>query len=105
MSVAPPPRVSLIRRHDFVPTARIRIALAGDDDVEAMAAFYRAIWTKDATAESVRASRQDRRPRTSLLRVSHRPSYWPSRATASLAIGPRFHNGYGMAWPSGPRTG
>jgi len=41
-----------------VPTARIRIALAGDDDVEAMAAFYRAIWTKDATAESVRASRQ-----------------------------------------------
>src|SRR5438045_3858972 len=58
MSVAPPPRVSLIRRHDFVPTARIRIALAGDDDVEAMAAFYRAIWTKDATAESVRASRQ-----------------------------------------------
>jgi hypothetical protein len=42
----------------FVAAARIRITLAEDEHAEAMADFYRAVWTKDATADSVRASRR-----------------------------------------------
>jgi hypothetical protein len=101
-----------------VAEARIRIMLASDEHAEAMAAFYRAVWSKDASADSVRASRRraaaenvvapgeappialafegsrvighwGSRPQRLWDGVAERPVYWMS----GLMVFPEYRNG------------